>query len=348
MSGLRFALWFAIVVAAVAAIGYRMSVFREAPPPPMPKVAFVASGPGPYWQAAVTGAKAAGRDHRVKLQLEIPEGSESAERQTAILGMLGVGEFDGVALSPVDPERKTPLINQMVRDGKKVVTFDSDAPLSDRQSYIGTNNLDAGRACATLAKEAAPEGGKVAVLLANLSKQNMLDRKQGFEERINDSDGKQAEEPAPKFEVVGYFADNGNSERCATIIRDTLAEHPDLTCFVGMTARSGPVLLKVLGETDKLGQIKVIAFDDANETLDGIEAGHIYATVAQDPYKYGYEAVATLAALCRGDETGLPVVGKGSIYMHAEPIKQENLGEFRARLYERQQAAPSSGDKKAA
>jgi ribose transport system substrate-binding protein len=255
-----------------------------------------------------------------------------------------LGEIDtdkdlvGVAVSPIDAERQTPLINQMIRRDKKVVTFDSDAPLSDRQSYIGTNNFGAGNTCAILVREALPEGGKIALLLANLTKQNMLDRKEGFEQRLAEfGEGDDAERP--QFEIVAELVDDGDAEKCRENIRQALGEHPDLTCFVGMTARHGPILLDVLKELDKLGQIKLITFDDDDETLAGIEAGHIYATVAQDPYKYGYEAVSTLASLCRGDESGLPVVGRGSIFVDAEPIRQDNLDDFRARLKARQEPA---------
>ena len=102
-------------------------------------------------------------------------------------------------------------------------------------------------------------------------------------------------------------------EKCGDNIRETIAKHPDLACIVGMNARHGPTLLKVLGELNKLGQIKLITFDDAEETLGGIEAGHIFATMAQDPYKYGYESVISLAALCRGDDVSIPVVGRGAV-----------------------------------
>ena len=57
-----------------------------------------------------------------------------------------------------------------------------------------------------------------------------------------------------KFTIVGYFEDNGDMEKCAEIIRDTLTKNPDLAGIVGMNARHGPTLLKVLGELEKLGQ----------------------------------------------------------------------------------------------
>ena len=121
----------------------------------------------------------------------------------------------------------------------------------------------------------------------------------------------------------------------------------DLACFVGMNARHGPVLLKVLGELNKLGQIKLVTFDAADETLNGIEAGHIYATIAQDPYNFGFEAVKTLSELCHGHGTDLPIVGKGSNFVGAEAIRQENLEKFRGLLRARQEAAEGAEERTA-
>jgi ribose transport system substrate-binding protein len=325
-----------------------MSVFREPAPLPATKVAFITGGSGAYWQLTVNGAKAAAKEHRVDLKVEMPTASESLEQQMNILADRELADVEGIAISPIDAEQQTHSINKLIDREKKVVTFDSDAPLSNRQSYIGTNNFAAGRTCARVVNEALPEGGKILVLVANLTKDNMLDRKGGFHERIMQHADDVEEGQPLKFEVVGYLVDNGDSDVCAKNIRDSVAQHSDLACIVGMNARHGPILLEVLEELGKLGQIKLVTFDYADETLDGIEAGHIYATVAQDPYMYGYEAVAILAQLCRGDETSVPIVGKGSTYVGAEPIGRDSIAAFRARLKARGQSPRSTSSEKKA
>jgi ribose transport system substrate-binding protein len=329
----RVLLWGIAVVAIVAAILYNVSVFREPPAPPSPNIAFITGGSGPYWQLSVAGAKAAAADHDVRLQVEMPPDSENIEQQMNILGRLNLAELGGIAISPLDANGQTRLINGLVRKNMKVVTFDSDAALSDRQSYVGTSNVAAGATCARLVHEALPDGGKLAVLLANLTKENLIDRKSGFEEELAKL---AAESDEKQYQVVGYLLDNGSDAQSAKNIRETLDAHPDLACLVGMNAQHGPILLDVLEELDRLGEITLVTFDDASETLDGIRQGHVHATVAQDPYKYGYEAVTTLAALCRGDDTSVPIVGKGSTYINAEPIRKDNLEEFLARLKARQ------------
>ena len=185
-------------------------VFTESPPPvPAPKVAFVTGGSGPYWRLTVNGAKAAAAKHNVDLQVEMPADDESVEQQMGILGKLDLTKVEGIAISPLDAEGQTDLINQLVRREKKVVTFDSDAPLSTRQSHVGASNFAAGRICARMVNEAMPDGGKIAVLAANLTKDNILDRKSGFQERIAQLADDVPEGSPPKYVVVGYLVDNG-------------------------------------------------------------------------------------------------------------------------------------------
>jgi ribose transport system substrate-binding protein len=339
MSRHRKVFWAGALVALAAAIGYRAIAMRSPAPPPAPEVVFITGGSEPYWQLTIEGAKAGARDNDLKLRVETPAVNDNLESQMSIFEDLDPDSYSGIAISPIDAEGQTQLINSLVQRDKRVVTFDSDAPLSTRQCFVGSNNAYAGATCAQLVHEALPEGGKVAVLLANLTKENMRGRKQGFEEKIAQIRAGDSEGSPAKFTVVGYFEDNGDMERCATIVRDTLSQTPDLAGIVGLNARHGPTLLKVLGELDKLGRIKLITFDDAVETLDGIEAGHIFATMAQDPYQYGYQSMVSLGNLCRGDDTSIPIVGRGSLYVNAEPIRKENVKEYRARMGGRRKPA---------
>ena len=73
-------------------------------------------------------------------------------------------------------------------------------------------------------------------------------------------------------------------------------------------------------------KIKIIAFDEEDPTLQGIIDGHIYGTVVQNPYQYGYESIRILAALKRGDRSALPA---GRVLdVPARQIRQDNDEEF--------------------
>jgi ribose transport system substrate-binding protein len=332
MSQQRFALAVLALLALVAAAWYRSQVFTEAPAKTVSQLVLVTGGTNPYWQLLGSGAQAACKDLGVKVQVKTPDKDEDVASQVALLLEMNPDAMDGVAISPLDAEKETRMINRLA-EKTFVVTVDSDAPLSNRLSYVGASNLDAGRKCAQMVKEALPEGGKLAVLLANLTKDNVLERKRGLEETLAQP---QNGDDSPSYEVVAELIDEGDLERCENQIKQVLADHADLAGIVGLNAYHGPALMKVLKDDERLKALKLITFDNEEETLAGIEAGSIFATIAQDPYQYGYEAMRVLASYNTRDNSQLPLTGAYStVTISTQPIRQENLAEFRKSLEKR-------------
>ena len=140
----------------------------------------------------------------------MPEHDEDLEGQAKIVTDVLGSQYDGVALSPLDAEAQTRSINRLAKH-LFVVTIDSDAPLSERLGYVGASNFAAGTRCAELIKEAIPEGGKVAVLLANLSKSNMNDRKAGFVQGLIGGDDEEATSN-DTYKIVDFIIDEGDSD----------------------------------------------------------------------------------------------------------------------------------------
>jgi ribose transport system substrate-binding protein len=329
-----------LLFAAIVAVFWFRSEYMTDPsesgPRARTRVVFVTGGSDDFWTLTVKGAEAAAGKHNAELQVEMLDQSEAHVQQSEILINLQNTNIDGIAVSPLDAEGQTKLLNRLA-DKMKVVTFDSDAPLSERHYYIGTSNYSAGKICGELLEEALPEGGKVAVLIANLRKNNMIDRKAGFEESV---DGE-------KWNTVAYLTDLSDTisarennvdatktaeEQCIKNIKKVLTEHEDLGCIVGMNGYHGPLLRKVLAETGHLNKVKLVVFDWAPETLDGIETGEIYGTVAQDPYLYGYKAVETLTDLHNAMTHELPLIGGGKDLVPCKSIRKDDLVSFRDKI----------------
>jgi ribose transport system substrate-binding protein len=346
MNGQRVLLWSIAGIALLAAVGYNLSVFTEPAAPPV-NIVFITGGSGPYWQRTIDGAKSAADELDANLEVQVPKTAENVVEQTQLLEGLRDKKIDGVAVSPLDAEGQTELINQLTKQ-TFLVTFDADASDSRRQSHVGTTNYSAGRACARLVRDAIPDGGKIAVLVANQTKENLIDRKGAFQERIMQfaDDGIKEGDPL-KYSIVGFYEDGGDDAKCAANIRETLKQHPDLACIVGMNAKHGPVLLKVLQEDGQLDKVKLVTFDDAPETLQGVDDGHIFATLAQDSFGFGYEAVKILCNLKRGDAVAVPMGGRGQVYFGVEVINKDNVDDFRKRMADQSGSAEKKAAKKA-
>ncbi len=128
------------------------------------KLAFVTNNASDYWTIARKGVeKADGELADVKVEFKLPGEGTAAEQKRIIDDLTSTG-IQGIAISPVDPDNQTQLINDTAKKAL-VITQDSDAPSSDRSLYIGTDNVAAGRQAGELVKEALPNGGKIMVFV---------------------------------------------------------------------------------------------------------------------------------------------------------------------------------------
>ena len=133
------------------------------------RLAFVTNGVADFWTIGQAGAENAGKDLGVDVQVLMPAGGISEQKD--ILEDLITKGVDGVAVSPIDPVNQTALLNE-VAGRAKLITHDSDAPDSNRLLYIGMDNYDAGRMCGKLVKEALPDGGSVMILIGRMEQDN--------------------------------------------------------------------------------------------------------------------------------------------------------------------------------
>jgi ribose transport system substrate-binding protein len=336
MTAGRSGLLLAGLIAVAIVFGYRANVYQQPAPKTMKSIVLVTGGSGPFWQLVEQGAKKASKDLAVDVIFKAPEDEENAEEQTDILSQLNLDDVDGVAISPLDPETQSPLINRMCEHAL-VITYDSDAPLSARDTYVGASNLAAGKLVAQLVREAAPSGGEVACVAVNFTKDNMKERREGFETGLAKPVGDaNSDDDEPTYEIVEFLTDESDNDRCRELAAKLLDEHPNLVCFVGMNAQHAGILLDVLKEKKLLDKVKVVGFDESSDTLDGIRSGEVYATVVQDPFRYGYESIRRIATICRGEEGLRPLSGTHSTYnIGVQAVRKDDVDAFQKQLDER-------------
>jgi ribose transport system substrate-binding protein len=76
--------------------------------------------------------------------------------------------------------------------------------------------------------------------------------------------------------------------------------------------------------------VKIVAFDEADETLGGIRDGAIYGTVVQQPFEFGYQSMVLMAKVLGGDESGIPA--SKQIFVPTKAIKKAEVDEFEKNL----------------
>jgi ribose transport system substrate-binding protein len=277
-------------------------------------LAFVPNNSSDFWVIARKGTEKAEKEiPGIKVDFRIPDGT-AADQQRIIDDLLAKG-VKGIAISPVDPANQTAMLDRAAAQAV-IVTQDSDAPTSKRECYIGTDNVAAGRQAGELLKEALPQGGKVMVFVGTLDAANAQQRYQGLKEAVAGSN----------IQILNVRTDNTDRVRAKANAADTLVTTPDIAGMVGLWSYNGPAILSAVKEANKTDKVKIIAFDEEDQTLSGVKEGTIYATVVQQPFEFGYQSIAMMAKILNGNKSGIPA-GK-QIFVPTLAIKKADIDEF--------------------
>lgn len=283
------------------------------------KLAFVTNNASDFWTIARKGTeKAAAELPNADIEFKIDSDGTAAEQQRVVEELLAKGT-NGIAISPVDPVNQLQMLNRAAQTSV-VVTQDSDAPASNRVCYIGTDNVAAGRQAGELVKEALPQGGKIMVFVGTLDAANAQQRYQGLKESLQGSN----------IQILDVRTDSTDRVRAKSNASDTLVNQPDIAGMVGLWSYNGPAILGAVRDAGKIGKVKIIAFDEEDETLHGIKEGEIFATVVQQPFEFGYQSMKLMAKILDGDRSGIPA--SKQIFVPTLAIKKTEVEEFTKKI----------------
>ena len=206
------------------------------------KLAFVTNNSADFWTIARRGVEKADAELAdVDAEFRISADGTAAEQQRIVDDLLTKG-VDGIAISPVDPQNQTALIDAAAKR-TLIFTQDSDAPQTNRVCYIGTDNIEAGRQAGQLIREAIPEGGSIMLFVGKLDARNAQERIQGIKEALTGS----------SVSIIDARTDDVDDVRAKANAADALVRHPDIKALVGLWSYNGPAILNAVREAGKVG-----------------------------------------------------------------------------------------------
>jgi ribose transport system substrate-binding protein len=213
------------------------------------------------------------------------------------------------------------VIDDAVKAGIKVITFDAPAPSANALCYIGTMNEAAGAAGAEEIAKAMGGEGKIAVLQGGLGATNLNDRFKGFEKVIK--------EKYPKITIVTREDTQGRKDLSVNKTEALLQTYPDLKAIFSVSAEGAPAAALAVQQQKKADQVLVSGFDDLSDTLTGIRNGTVKFCIVQRTYKMGWLSIEKLLDACEGKElpkqidTGVVIVTKETVDTYMQDMKKE-------------------------
>jgi len=290
-----------------------------APAKPL-KLAFVTNNASEFWRIAAAGVRKYEQESKVQVDVKMPPGG-TADEQNQILENLSAQGYDAIAVSAIAPNDQVPVLNKIAAK-TKLITFDSDAPKSNRLLYIGTNNYEAGKALGAEIVKLLPNGGQMAVFVGTLSADNAQQRFKGIEDVVK---------PA-KIEIVDKREDNTDRAKARSNVEDILNAHHDLKLVAGLWSYNGPAIAAALEAVGKKGKVKAAVFDEEDGTLKAIDAGTVDCTVVQKPYMFGYLSSKWMHDLATKPEALAAIPPSKAIDTGVEVIAKANVAEFTQKL----------------
>ncbi|ANS73494.1 hypothetical protein AWM70_01935 [Paenibacillus yonginensis] len=265
-----------------------------------------------YWAAAQKGADQAAKDLNVKVVYNAPTEADSSKQINMIQDML-TRKVDGIGVSPNDAKAVGPVFKKAAGQNVKIVTWDSDAPDTDRQYYVAPDTDEAvGELLAKTIGEEIGGKGQVAFMVAGLGSQNQIAK----------SDAAKAYFAAnyPDIELVTTVSSDDDQQKAYANAQNLIKTYPDLRGIIGFAGGEPPAAAEVVEQavkagTLKQGQVAITGIAVPSVVKNYIKNGTIKTDIIWDPGKLAYTTVYVLDQLAQGKEItdGMDIPNVGTV-----------------------------------
>jgi len=238
----------------------------------------------PYWQTAAAGFNHAAAQYKVTAKVVGPDGYDAQAELAALQSAVGAKPA-GILISVADAAVLQPGINAAIEAGIPVLTVDSDDPGSRRLYFIGTNNLEAGRLGGKRVIEKLANKGNI-IVYTLAGQPNTDERLKGLKDALASS---------PNIHIVDVIDVKGDVRLAFDKTQELLAltGPKKIDGFVCLESASGKMVSDAIQRANATDRV-LVAWDVNQDTLDGIKAGTINATIAQKPYTMGFVGLKAL------------------------------------------------------
>lgn len=225
------------------------------------------------------------------LEAEITQLANASRHERTRLSFVRVAAFDPVALSVamegIDAEivdgvaifgPETPSVRDSVAhlraSGVAVVSLVADIPSSERDHYVGVDNVAAGRTAAQLlGRFLGPRKGSVLVLTGSMLARDHLERRLGFDEVMA--------RDFPHLRILASLEGRDDPDLIERLMPGTLADNADII-GVYSSAAGNEGLLRVFQDQPKTARPMIVAHELTPLSRAALQDGLFDAVISQD------------------------------------------------------------------
>lgn len=254
----------------------------------------------PWRVAMVDGNKKYAEEHYKDVELLVTDGQNDSAKQVADVESLIARGVNVLMISPLTSDALTPVVQQALDAGIKVVTMDRkvNVPVT---VHVGALNLPIGESAGKFLVKALDNKGKVIELQGTGGASATVDRHDGFMKGIEGSG----------LEVVASQNCDYLRENAVKFMEDQLQRFGpgEIQAVYAHNDEMALGAIQALEAANRLGEVKVVGVDGQNNAFEAIAAGKLAAT-----FTYPYvapEGIEIAYKLAKGEKVDAEVILPG-------------------------------------
>ena len=242
-----------------------------------------------YWGYVEAGCNAAAADLGVNVTVVGPGAESEIEQQVSMIEQqIGAG-CDAIIVAPNDAGAASGALSSAIGT-IPVLSVDTNVGIDGQTTFVGTSNVDAAKEGGLWAAEQAGEGANAVIIYGQEGDNTSNMRREGYQAACDEAG----------VTVLQALSGQNTTDGATKTMEDLLNAYPDQIDIV--LCHNDDTAIGAMNACKSAGIVIIVGFDGNASAVDLILAGEmIKATVAQQPYEMGYQAVEAALAAINGE-----------------------------------------------
>ncbi|MGW7095065.1 ABC transporter permease/substrate-binding protein [Streptomyces sp. NPDC054874] len=264
----------------------------------------------PFFVQMKEGAQA--EAEKAGIDLTVTDAQNDASQQANQLQNFTSSGVSSIIVNPVDSDAVGPGVRSANKADIPVIAADRGVNKAETATLVASDNVAGGKLAADVLADKLGGKGSIVILQGTAGTSASRERGAGFAEGLKEY---------PGIKVVAKQPADFDRTKGLDVMTNLIQSHPGVT---GVFAENDEMALgaaKALGS--KAGKsVSVVGFDGTPDGLKAVEAGTLYASVAQQPAELGKIAVQNAVKAAKDEKV------ESTVKVPVKVVTRENVADF--------------------
>ncbi|MFI1249506.1 substrate-binding domain-containing protein [Streptomyces anulatus] len=264
----------------------------------------------PFFVQMKEGAQA--EAEKAGIDLTVTDAQNDASQQANQLQNFTSAGVSSIIVNPVDSDAVGPGVRSANKADIPVIAADRGVNKARTATLVASDNVAGGKLAADALADKLGGKGSIVILQGTAGTSASRERGAGFAEGLK---------AYPDIKVVAKQPADFDRTKGLDVMTNLIQSHPGVT---GVFAENDEMALgaaKALGS--KAGKsVSVVGFDGTPDGLKAVEAGTLYASVAQQPAELGKIAVRNAVKAAKDEKV------ESTVKVPVKVVTRENVADF--------------------